>query len=295
MKLPNRCSWIFFSLLIIGNLCCQTDVRAQSDEARLDSLWRKEIIWNLGFTKINGESIMGVSEIELPRWAKWRSVEEYCEAQMKYPSQLLESNEAGYAVVMFPIDTLGLPRAINVLTTTHKEFADETIRLIKELPHCLPCRDENDSRIECFYTAYIPFLPQRYRDRVKADSLIEEKQKHWFIEWDDPAKFQSEGWLVVFDYIYRRLSYDPLLLGEQNQAKGFYDIKIDSYGEIMEAKTRRSCGIREWDDEVLKILKGMPRWTPAVNYYGKGEYRSSFWTIPIVFENKGSKVHDKKE
>lgn len=40
-------------------------------EAHLDSLWRKENIWNLGVAKITGESIKDLSTIEAPKWAKW--------------------------------------------------------------------------------------------------------------------------------------------------------------------------------------------------------------------------------
>lgn len=86
---------------------------------------------------------------------------------MKYPKELLEKNVAGYSVVMFSLDTLGLPRGINILTSIHKDFDKEVIRLTQELLHCLPCRDKNGKRMECFYTVYVPFLPQHYKDRVK--------------------------------------------------------------------------------------------------------------------------------
>ena len=51
---------------------------------------------------------------------------------------------------MFSLDTLGLPRGINILTSIHKDFDKEVIRLTQELPHCLPCRDKNGKRMECF-------------------------------------------------------------------------------------------------------------------------------------------------
>lgn len=113
-------------------------------EAHLDSIWRKENIWNLGVAKITGEPIKDLSAIEAPKWAKWNyDLEEYFVSQMKYPKHLLKKNLAGYSVAMFSLDTLGLPRAINILTTTHKDFGKEVVRLIKELPHCLPYRDKN--------------------------------------------------------------------------------------------------------------------------------------------------------
>lgn len=46
----------------------------------------------------------------------------------------------------------------------------------------------------------------------------------------------------------------------------------------------RSCGIPEWNNQVLQIIKSMPRWTPAINYW-KGEYCNSVWTVPVLFKN----------
>lgn len=258
-------------------------------EAHLDSIWRKENIWNLGVAKITGEPIKDLSTIEVPKWAKWSyNLEEYFISQMKYPKHLLAKNQAGYSVAMFSIDTLGLPRRINILTTIHKDFDKEVIRLIRDLPHCLPCRDKNGKRIECLYTVYVPFLPQQYRDRVIADSIAEEELKHCFVEWEEQANFQDGKRWSAQNYIYQNLTYDASLLGEQQKAKGVYKIHIDSYGEIKEAKTLRSCGIPQWDEEVIQIIRNMPRWTPAIHHYGKGEYKDAIWAIPVIFENHHS-------
>ena len=261
----------------------------KNQEAYLDSLWRKEIIWNLGGAKITGEPIKDLSTIEAPKWAKWNyDLEEYFVSQMKYPAHLLGKNQAGYSVATFSIDTLGLPRAINILATNHKDFGKEVIRLIRELPHCLPCRDKNGKRIECLYTVYVPFLPQRYKDRIITDSIAEEELKHCFVEWEEQASFQDGKQWSAQNYIYRKLTYDTSLLGEQQKAKGVYQIHIDSYGEIKEAKTLKSCGIPQWDEEVIQIIRNMPKWTPTIHHRGKGEYKDAIWTIPVIFENHHS-------
>ncbi len=261
----------------------------KNQETYLDSFWRKEIIWNLGVAKITGEPIKDLSTIEAPKWAKWNyDLEEYFVSQMKYPAHLLRKNQAGYSVAMFSLDTLGLPRRINILTSIHKDFDKEVIRLIRDLPHCLPCRDKNGKRIECLYTVYVPFLPQQYRDRVIADSIAEEELKHCFVEWEEQANFQDGKRWSAQNYIYQNLTYDTSLLGEQQKAKGVYKIHIDSYGEIKEAKTLRSCGIPQWDEEVIQIIRNMPRWTPAIHHYEKGEYKDAIWAIPVIFENHHS-------
>ena len=268
---------------------CTTDNSVQGqrqNEERLDSIWRKEDIWNKGVAKITGEPIKDLSTIEPPRWAVWDyDLTKYYVSQMKYPEELLKKNVAGYSVVMFALDTLGLPRWNTILTTIHEDFDKEVIRLTKELPHCLPCRNKNGKRMECLYTVYVPFLPQHYRDRVKADSVREEELKQSFVEWEAVSYFEKANPYAVTNYINERLTYDSNLLNGKKEIKGIYTIRIDSYGEITEVETLRGCGIQEWDNQVLQIIKGMPRWTPTINFHGKGEYRNSVWTVPVLFKN----------
>ena len=273
----------------VDSVKCVTDNSLEGqrkNEERLDSIWRKEDIWNKGVAKITGEPVKDLSTIEPPRWAGWDyDLTKYYVSQMEYPEELLKKNIAGYSVVMFAIDTLGLPRSINILTTGHKDFDKEVIRLTKELSHCLPCRDKNGKRIECLYTVYVPFLPQHYRDRVKADSIAEENAKQSFVEWEAVSYFQDGKSNAAQDYITQRLEYDSSLLDEKQQIRGIYTIRINSYGEVYKAEIMRSCGIPEWDTQVMNIIKDMPRWTPEVNYHGRGEYRSSVWTVPVIFKN----------
>ena len=268
---------------------CTTDNSVQGqrqNEERLDSIWRKEDIWNKGVAKITGEPIKDLSTIEPPRWAVWDyDLTKYYVSQMKYPEELLKKNVAGYSVVMFALDTLGLPRWNTILTTIHEDFDKEVIRQTKELPHCLPCRNKNGKRMECLYTVYVPFLPQHYRDKVKADSVREEELKQSFVEWEAVSYFEKANPYAITDYINERLTYDSNLLNGKKEIKGIYTIRIDSYGEIIKVETLRGCGIQEWDNQVLQIIKGMPRWTPTINFHGKGEYRHSVWTVPVLFKN----------
>lgn len=278
----------------VGPVRCVTDNSLQGqweNENRLDSIWRAEISWNIGVLDMSGSPVKDLSTIEPPRWAKWDyDLEKYYTSQMVYPEELLKKNQAGYSVVMFSIDTLGLPHNTYILTSRHKEFDKEVIRLTKELPHCLPCRDKDGKRMKCYYAVYVPFLPQHYRNRVKADSIAEEEQKHCFVEWEAVSSFQDgEPWSAQ-NYITRHLKYDPTLLGDKQQARGIYTMRINSYGEVYEAKVLRSCGIQDWDNQVLEIIRKMPRWTPTINYYGKGEYWESVWTIPIFFKRNGNLI-----
>lgn len=258
----------------------------RANEHRLDSIWRRELIWNLGVLDKSGKPMRDTSAIERPRWVNWgEDLERYFVSQIRYPEALLKQNRAGYSVVMFTVDTLGLPRGINCLTSTREEFEREIIRLLKELPHGQPCRDVAGRRMECLYAVYVPFLPQHYRDRLKADSIREEEYKQMFITFDSPARFPDKDPLAIRNYITRRLKYDPRLLGEKTQTRGVYSISIDSYGEVKETEVIRSCGIEAWDKQVMDIIRSMPRWIPATNSRGKGKYRDEYYALPFIFRN----------
>ena len=140
--------------------------------------------------------------------------------------------------------------------------------------------------MECLYAVYVPFLPQHYRDRVKADSIVEEVVRQSFVEWEATSYFQDGKLSAAQDYITGRLVYDPSLLGDKQQSRGIYMIRINLYGEVQEVKTMRSSGVEDWDKQVIEIIKSIPRWTPAISYRGKGEYRESVWAIPIFFKKK---------
>lgn len=100
--------------------------------------------------------------------------------------------------------------------------------------------------------------------------------KQSFVEWETVSYFEKANPYAVTNYINERLTYDPKLLNGKKEAKGIYTIRIDSYGEIIKVETLRSCGIPEWDKQVLQIIKGMPRWTPTINYYGKVNITTPF-------------------
>ena len=295
LYLPERLTIGVGSVKYINTIDSPDKMR--ENENRLDSIWRKEDIWIKGVATISGKPIKDLSSIEPPRWAKWiYDLEKYYTSQMVYPEELLKKNQVGYSVVMFSIDTLGFPRGINILTHIHKDFDKEVVRLTKELPHCLPCRDKNGKRMECLYTVYVPFLPQHYRDRVKADSIAKEREKQMFVNWEAVARFLNDSLdvtqttLSAQDYITRRLKYDPALLGDKQRLRGVYSIQVDSYGEVREAEVLQNCGVQDWDNQVLEIIRKMPRWTPTINYYGKGEYQKSVLTIPIFFKRSGSLI-----
>ena len=90
------------------------------------------------------------------------SAEEYIAEQMIYPASLLEKNVSGYVLCEFTIDKEGVILRPHILRSTHPEFAEEALRIVKGMPKWSPAfvgGKPSDSN----YTLYIPFRPKSYR------------------------------------------------------------------------------------------------------------------------------------
>ena len=98
--------------------------------------------------------------------------------------------------------------------------------------------------MECLYTVYVPFLPQHYKDRVRKDSIWEEEQKHCFVEWESPSRFMDGNPRTIQNYIDERLVYDPSLLGNKEQVRGFYKVNAARKSKV-DDNTARMQSIKQ--------------------------------------------------
>ena len=88
--------------------------------------------------------------------------EEYIAGQMVYPVDLLEKNIPGFALCEFTIDKEGVILRPHIVRSTHPEFAEEALRIVKGMPKWAPALVEGKPT-DSNYTLYIPFRPQNYR------------------------------------------------------------------------------------------------------------------------------------
>ncbi len=92
--------------------------------------------------------------------------EEYALQQLRYPEQLLAKGIKGYVICEFTIDKEGTVLHPYILQSTHPEFAEEALRIVKGMPEWIPAR-VNSKPVECKYALYIPFRPNDYKKRLQ--------------------------------------------------------------------------------------------------------------------------------
>ena len=88
----------------------------------------------------------------------------YIAGQMVYPVDLLEKNIPGFALCEFTIDKEGVILRPHILRSTHPEFAEEALRIVKGMPKWSPALG-GGKPADSNYTLYVPFRPQLYRNK----------------------------------------------------------------------------------------------------------------------------------
>lgn len=106
---------------------------------------------------------------ELPHLADV-TPEEYVDSLMIYPAELLAENISGYALCEFTIDKTGLILHPHILRSTHPEFAEEALRIVKGMPKWVPAL-VGGKAVESSYTLYVPFRPQIYKKLLREREL----------------------------------------------------------------------------------------------------------------------------
>ncbi len=79
--------------------------------------------------------------------------EEYIAGQMVYPVDLLEKNIPGFALCEFTIDKEGVILRPHIVRSTHPEFAEEALRIVKGMPKWAPALVEGKPT-DSNYTLY---------------------------------------------------------------------------------------------------------------------------------------------
>ena len=103
-------------------------------------------------------------QVEEPAHFSAMTPEEYIASEMVYPSGLLEKNVSGYALCEFTIDKEGVILRPHILRSTHPEFAEEALRIVKGMPKWSPAL-VGGKPADSNYTLYDPFRPQLYRNK----------------------------------------------------------------------------------------------------------------------------------
>lgn len=83
-------------------------------------------------------------------------------------------------------------------------------------------------------------------------------------------------------FIKENLHYPETVVKQQLQGKIFLRFIVRKDGSIATVTILRgTTGCPECDQEAIRVVNSMPKWTPAKN---EGKAVDSYYTLPITFE-----------
>lgn len=98
---------------------------------------------------------------------------------------------------------------------------------------------------------------------------------------DEPAEFPG-GMDKLRPYLRDKINYPQIAIELNLQGKCFTKFVVSKTGEISDVSVERGVpDCKECDKEAVRVIKGMPRWTPGKS---KGRPVNSYFHLPVTFK-----------
>lgn len=117
---------------------------------------------------------------------------------------------------------------------------------------------------------------------VQAEPMIEAVQEPEIYELvDEPATFPG-GYQALKEYLSKNIVYPSLAKEAGISGKVFLKFIVSKEGQISNVKVMRGIpDCPECDKEAIRVVKGMPKWTPGKN---RGKAVNSVFNLPVQFK-----------
>ena len=97
---------------------------------------------------------------------------------------------------------------------------------------------------------------------------------------DEPASFPG-GMEAMKTYMVKNLRYPETLKETGISGKVFVKFVVSEKGELSNVQVMKGLsGCKECDMEVVRVVKGMPKWIPGKD---KGKAVKSYYNLPVMF------------
>lgn len=119
-------------------------------------------------------------------------------------------------------------------------------------------------------------------DAAVADTAVcGNKAEKFFVNPETMPEFPG-GQMAFIEYLSKNVKYPESEINSGVDARVVVTFTVNKDGSISDAKVTKSQG-EAFDSEALRIVKGMPNWTPATLC---GKPVTSKYTLPVRFSTK---------
>lgn len=212
-----------------------------------------------------------------------RELLKFISHNIKYPADALEQGINGRVICSFTINEDGTVSDAEVIRPLFPSLDAEAIRVINTMPRWTPAKDKG--KIVAFQFK----VPITYRIQNN-DGLSLEGTWAKMEEGSDPANpvYKNPdvnpgypgGESELLKFIGRSIKYPKNAQENGKQGKAFCSFIIEKDGSISDVNIAKSTDDSELDNEALRVIKLLSKWTPGKV---KGEDVRVRYVIPITF------------
>ncbi len=198
----------------------------------------------------------------------------FISSNVMYPEIALENGIEGTVVVQFVIEKDGSITDIKVVRDPGGGLGREAERVIKEMPKWSPGRQKGEP-VRVKMSAPIRFrLKRDIPMKVLEDNSI-------YLKADQNATY-SGGEDAMKSYITSQLVIPSIVKKKQIEGTALIYAIVEKDGTLSNIAIQESL-CPECDEEAIRIISGMPAWTPAVL---KNEIVRSVVLIPVYMKKQ---------
>lgn len=204
--------------------------------------------------------------------------------------QELETNNKKLAALSFKMDSLAaVYESLNTELTSAKtvlfaKWTEVHANYVNKGPKGFP---------EVYQRIFADAFPLREKTGFKSDNSVHEyvdipvpappvepKQDPILMVLDEPASFPG-GMDAMKTYMAKNLRYPETLKETGISGKVFVKFVVSETGELSNVQVMKGLsGCKECDMEVVRVVKGMPKWIPGKD---KGKAVKSYYNLPVMF------------
>lgn len=126
--------------------------------------------------------------------------------------------------------------------------------------------------------------------KTKPQTDTTKKKKTWDCMPETMPQFPG-GQLMLMKYLADNIKYSASAVKNKKEGRVIVTFIVQKNGSITHAKIVRSID-PELDAEALRVVKGMPKWTPGTQF---GKPVSVKYTLPVKFSLQKDATPGKKK
>ena len=196
----------------------------------------------------------------------------YLAQNIKYPEEAAKNDIQGRVTVRFTVKTDGSLTNLAVVKGVDPALDKEAVRVISGMPRWNPAT-VGGKAVESTYTIPVSF-------KLSGGKAAKNSESSRKVTADDTLAEFPGGTVAMYQYLTENVKYPEEAAKNDIQGRVTVRFTVKTDGSLSDFAVLRGVD-PELDKEAVRVIRSMPRWTPATV---DGKNVESTYSIPVEFK-----------